>query len=212
MRLPVPAFVPEEFAHPNPRMILPMLPVIAFTTASRTTTTEVAILISFLASAMVFAACRESGIIRFLAIQSFITVSGAAIVGIALSNEKVFVAENIVGDGMVVIIAMASLVIGRPFYGLIIRESIPRVCPALAASHQAFVQLTLLFVALQLATGVGRIFLLQELSAADYAVVSRVITWPLTALFLMAVYLLVTRALEAHRLAEQRWQPALPAG
>lgn len=208
MTLAPPAWIPAEFLRFNPRMILPMLPVVAFSTASRLSGTEVAIITAFLASMLVFMACRDSGVIRFLSVQGFVTVSFAAVIGLVLQSERVFVAENIAGDFIVLSIALGSLAIGRPFYGLLVREAMPRVRPSLAVTHPAFVQLTLLFVAMQAGTGVGRLFLIQELSPADYVIVSRVITWPVTAVFLLAVYVIVSRALAAHHAEQDALQPA----
>ncbi len=156
--------------------------------------TQVAIVASFAASAWVFVNNRDSGVIRTLAVMGFVVVAGSTVVGLALNSAKAFVAQNIVSDFLVAAVCLGSVAIGRPLVGAVARESIPALRTLMAPRHRVFVALTLTFMALNIFTGVFRIFLLDAFEANEYLLVSRITGFPLTMGFFLACYFSIKRA------------------
>ena len=173
------------------------LPVLVFLVLNVIGPAQLAIGASFAASVSVFLRNRDSGVIRALAIMGFLVVTGSAIVGLAADSTKAFAAQNIVSDFLVAVVGVGSIAIGRPLVGAVARESIPALRSLLDVRHRTFIYLTLGFVALNIVTGVIRIFLLDALSTNEYVLASRAVGFPLSAAFFVASYFAVKRAAAA---------------
>ena len=179
------------------RIFWPLLPLVVFFALNSTwpedlRRTQVAIAVSFLASVWVFLNNRDSGIIRLLAVLVFGVVTVSAIVGFAANSDKAFVSQNISTDFLMVAISLGSVIIGKPLVGAVARQAVPALRDLMEPTHRVFVYLTLTFMALNLGTGVFRIFLLGEFSANEYIWVSR-ITTPLSIAFFAACYFAIKR-------------------
>jgi intracellular septation protein A len=183
----------RDYVRPDFRVFEGFLPVLVFFVANRMGPAEVAIGLSFATAVVVFARNKSSGIIRALSVLGFVIVTASAVAGIVASSDKVFVAQNIVSDFAFVIIMMGSVLIGRPLIGAIARELVPGIRPVMAVNDPAFVVLTLVNGAINLGTGVARIFMLDAMSADTYAIVSRVAFIPLNIAFFVLCYALIAR-------------------
>lgn len=172
-------------------------PVIVFWVANNIGPSSVAIVLSFLTAAFVFARNRKSGIVRVLSIVSFAIVAASAGAGLALNNDKAFAAQNIVSDVSFVVIGVVSLIIRKPFVGPLTRELIPALRPLLSDVDRVFVVLTVVNIAINAAQAVIRIWLLDALSTNDYVVVSRVIGIPFNVGYFGLAYVLIVRRLDA---------------
>lgn len=160
--------------------------------------TQVAIVGSFAAAAWVFANNRDRGVIRVIAVMSFVVVSASAVVGLALNSAKAFAAQNIVADFLMAAICLGSVAIRKPLVGAVARESVPALRTLLAPDHRLFAVLTLTFMAMNLATAVFRIFLLDWLATAnEYVIVTQVTGRPLSAAFVVVCYFAIKRAARA---------------
>ena len=179
----------------NPRIGLSLLPVLVFWIVRRRAGPELAIGAGFAASALVFASNRgPRGVVGTLAIAGFAVTGGAAAVGLVFGSEKAYLANDAAGDFLIAFIAAASIYLRRPIVGLIALELAPRLRPVLDARHRVFVLCTLLVVGTNVAQGVVRIALLQNLSVDAYLLWSRVVSWPLSIVGFAVIFTLIRRA------------------
>ena len=180
------------------RIFWPLLPLVVFLVLNSfwpedLRRVQVAIGGSFAVSVWVFLINRDSGIIRLLAVLVFGVVTVSAIVGFVANSDKAFVSQNISTDFLMVAISLGSVAIGKPLVGAVARQAVPALRDLMDLRHRVFVYLTLTYMAINLATGVFRIFLLGEFSANEYIFVSR-ITTPLSIAFFVACYFAIKRA------------------
>lgn len=178
-------------------------PVIVFWIANNLGPAPVAIVLSFLAAAVVFARNRKSGIVRVLSIVGFAIVAASAAVGLAFNSDKAFAAQNIVSDVSFVVIGLVSLAMQRPFVGPITRELIPALRPHLLDTDRVFYVLTVVNIALNVAQAVMRTWLIDVLSTNDYVVLSRVTAIPFNVGYFGLAYVLIVRRLDAIESAGQ---------
>ena len=153
---------------------------------------------------------RNKGILAWLAIAGLVIVSGSAIAGLLLDSEKAYLANDPIGDGITVLVALGSVLIGRPIVGYIACEVFPRATSQLHATDRVFVQITLLLAAKDLITGGARVAP-RRLDTDGYLLFSRVVSWPLNALFFYAAYRMTIRANRGERLAAPRGSSARKA-
>lgn len=183
----------QDYLRPDFRLLQGLLPVLVFIVLNRQATTQIAIGASFLVSIVVFWHNRSSGIIRFLTVLGFSLVAVAAVIGLILDNDKIFVAQNIATDFAIVAVSIGSIMVGKPLIGALARELTPGIRSVMAIDHPVFVKLTLINAALNVVTGVARIFLLQEVTANQYAVLSRVLFFPLSFAFVLLCFIWIGR-------------------
>lgn len=181
------------YLRPDFRVWIGGLPALVFLVVNWQTTTEVAITGSFAASVLVFVRNPGSGVIRALSALSFSVVAASAAAGLILDSGKAFVAQNLIGDFVIAAVFLVSVLIRRPMIGAIAREMVPAMKPVLAIDHPVFVRLTLINVALNVVSGVVRIFLLDALSENQYVIVSRALGFPPNVLYFLYAYREVTR-------------------
>ena len=187
-----------DFSTIDWRIFWPLLPLVTFVALNQfwpedLWRTHVAISASFVTSVWVFANNRDSGVVRMLAVLGFTVVAISAAIGLAANSDKAFVSQNITTDFLWAAVCLTSVVIGKPLVGAVARQAVPALRTLLEPRHRVFVSLTLVYMALNLSTGVFRIFLLDAFSANAYIFVSRVTT-PLTVVFFIASYFLIKRA------------------
>ena len=155
--------------------------------------TQVAIVGSFLSSAYVFATNRDSGVIRALVVLGFLIVAGSAAFGLAINSAKAFAAQNIFTDFIMAAISLGSVLVGKPLVGAVARQGVPALRTLMDPKHRVFVYLTLTFMAINIVTGIFRIFLLGEFNATEYVLISRATGLPFSVGFLIACYFSIKR-------------------
>jgi intracellular septation protein A len=197
---------------PDFRVFLGIVPPVAFLAANYLASTQVAIIVAFVASAIVFVSNPGSGVIRALAVISFVVVAVSAIAGLASGSGKVFVAQNLVGDFLIAAIFLGSVVMHRPMIGAIAREMVPSMKPVMPIDHAVFVRLTLISVAVNVLSGVARAYLLDVLTEDQYVIASRALGFPLGVAFFFYAYREITRTAVAIWPADEppppEWRPA----
>lgn len=182
-----------DYMQLDPSIGLGLLPVAVFLVVNYLGPAQWAIGLSFLASCFVFVRMRSRGAIQFLSVLGFIIVAGSAVVGLVADSDRAFVAQNIVADFVFAAFFAGSALIRRPLIGAIAREAVPAIRPVMPIDLALFMQLTLLSAALNIVTGVARIFLFQALDANAYTIASRVLGAPLSIGFVIYCYYAVTR-------------------
>jgi len=208
----VEARMQRGYMRPDLRVFLGVLPPVAFLAANALSTTQVAIVASFVVSAVVFASNPGSGVIRALSVISFVVVAISAATGLALNSGKAFVAQNLIGDFLISAIFLGSVFIGRPMIGAIAREMVPSMKPVMPIDHRVFMRLTLISAGVNVASGVMRLLLLDALTENQYVIASRLLGFPLGVAFFIYAYREITRAAIAIWPADmpppEQWRPA----
>ncbi len=179
----------------DPKFGLSILPALVFWVVRRGGQIELAIAAGFVTSIIVFARTRQRGAIGALAIISVLVAGGAAIAGIVVESERVYLANDPVGDVISVLIGLGSIALRRPMFGLIATELSPRIRGLIARDHQVFYLTTWLWIGVNAAQAVLRVYMLQELSVEQYLIWTRVISWPLNAALIWVTWALVSRAI-----------------
>jgi hypothetical protein len=197
---------------PDMRVFLGIVPPVAFLAANYLWSTQVAIIVAFIASTAVFVRNPGSGVIRALAVISFAVVAISAIAGLASGSGKVFVAQNLIGDFLIAAIFVGSVIVHRPMIGAIAREMVPAMKPVMQIDHIVFVRLTLISAGVNIVSGVARAFLLDALTENQYVIASRALGFPLGVAFFLYAYREVTRTAIAIWPADMppppEWRPA----
>ena len=176
------------------RVGLVIVPVVVFWLVRRVTSSEIAIGAGFVTSLIVFFSSRQRRATGILAVLSIVIVGGAAIVGIVLGSERAYLANDPIGDFIIMAIALGSIVFRRPLFSLFARELFPVVERFLEPRHSVFFLTTWLLAVVNAVQGTSRAFLLQNLSVEQYLLWSRVIGWPLSIAMLAVTYVLIGRA------------------
>ena len=193
--------VDSELTEFDPIAILSILPIVVFWVVRRFAETEIAIGAGFGTSLIVFTLARRRGVIGLLALLGLIVVGGASVVGIILDSDKAYLASDPIGDFIIALVFLGSVVVRRPLLGVIVRELFPRLATVINEQHRVFYLLSLAWAVQNVATGVVRIFLLQELSTDGYILWSWVVSWPVgIALLLISAYF-IGRAVQNEQLA-----------
>ena len=162
---------------------------------------QAAIGAGFVAAVVVFYINRQrkKGTLAWIALMGLVIVSGSAIAGLVLDSEKAYLASDPVGDGITVLVALGSVLVGKPIIGLLACEIFPRATRYLHYGDRIFIQITLMLAAKDLATGVARVFLLDSLDTDGYLIFSRVVSWPINAVFFYLANRMIQRANRAAR-------------
>ncbi len=179
----------------DPRFAIAALPALVFWVIRRAGHVELAIGAGLFTSIFVFARTRQRGAIGALAVISIFVAGGAAIAGIVVHSERVYLANDPVGDAISVAIGLGSIALRRPMFGLIATELSPRIRGLIASDHRVFYLTTWLWVAVNAAQAALRIYMLQELSVGEYLIWTRVISWPLNAVLIWTTWVLVSRTI-----------------
>ena len=191
-------FLHGDFSGVDWRIFWTALPVVVFLVLNTfwpedLWRTQVAIVGSFLSSAYVFATNRDSGVIRALVVLGFLIVAGSAAFGLAINSAKAFAAQNIFTDFIMAAISLGSVLVGKPLVGAVARQGVPALRTLMDPKHRVFVYLTLTFMAINIVTGIFRIFLLGEFNATEYVLISRATGLPFSVGFLIACYFSIKR-------------------
>ena len=194
----------------NPRAALTAAPIVVFLVLSRgldswaDIPSWVAILGGFITSGAVFVFNRKERVLGALAIFGFVIVSVSAVIGIIWDSEKAYLASGPVSDFLFVPAYAGSVLIGKPLIGAISRELFPAWAEHIPGNEPIYTQLCWAWAIYDLAHGVVRVIMLNELSVTQYIFLSRIASWPFTALLL---YMTV----KGIRNASRRHAPAPPA-
>jgi hypothetical protein len=111
-----------------------------------------------------------------------------------MGSARAYLATDPIGDLLAAIIALASIFFQRPLSGVLAQELVPVVQRFLDPRHPVFFLTTWLIVIVNGFQGASRVFLLQKLTVDEYLLWSRVISWPLTIVLFIAIYILINRA------------------
>ena len=190
----------------DPAVWWSILPVLIFWVTRQIASSQIAIGAGFAAAIVVFYLNRkrEKGILAWVALAGLVIVSGSAIAGLILDSEKAYLANDPIGDGITVLVALGSVLIGKPIIGLLACEIFPRLTRYLQYGDRVFVQVTLMLAAKDLTTGIARVFLLDSLDTDGYLIFSRVVSWPINAVFFYLAYRMIKRANREARPAANR--------
>lgn len=183
----------------DPRFGIAVLPAVVFWLIRRAGHVELAIGAGFVTSIIVFLRTRQRGAVGALAVISIFVAGGAAIAGILVESERVYLANDPVGDVISVAIGLGSIAWRRPMFGMIATELSPRVRGRIASDHRVFYTTTWLWIAVNAAQAVLRVYMLQELSVGEYLIWTRLISWPANAALIWVTWTLVSRAIESDR-------------
>ena len=162
----------------NYRILASGIPVAVFYLLTRVGDPWMAVLGGFIASAIVFYYNRKDRLIGVLAAFGFVVVIVSAIVGVVINSEKAYLAAGPVGDFLFVPLYLGSILIGKPLIGGIARELMPKYVGHVPINAPVFVGLTIAWAFWDLAHGLGRVWMLQELSTGEYIIWSRLAFWP----------------------------------
>jgi hypothetical protein len=186
----------------NFRLFMSVIPVAVFLGLDRLGAPAVlAIGFGFAASTAVFFWNRKDRLIGALTLFGFVVVAISAMAGIIWSNEKAYLAAGPLTDFLFIPMYLGSIALRQPLVGGIARELVPGVAGKLPVNAPVFVGLSFAWAAYDLAHGVLRAYLLNELSVGEYVVWSRLISWPFSAALLGLTVWLIVRAAGRH---EQR--------
>ena len=190
----------------DPAVWWSILPVFVFWGTRQIASSQIAIGAGFATAVVVFYLNRKrkKGILSWIALGGLVIVSGSAIAGLVLDSEKAYLANDPVGDAITVLVALGSVLIGKPIIGLLAVEVFPRLTRYLQYGDRVFVQITLMLAAKDLTTGVARVFLLDALDTDGYLIFSRVVSWPINAVFFYLAYRMIQRANRDARRAASR--------
>ena len=162
----------------NYRILASGIPVAVFYLLTRNFDPWVAVLGGFVASAIVFYYNRKDRLIGLLAAFGFVVIFVSSIVGVVINSEKAYLAAGPVGDFLFVPLYLGSVLIGKPLIGGIARELMPKYVGHMPINAPVFVWLTVAWAFWDLAHGLGRVWMLQELSTGEYIIWSRLAFWP----------------------------------
>jgi len=182
----------------NPRILLSLLPVVVFFGLTRVAAPQLAILGGFAASALVFYVARGERLIGLLTAFGFSIVAVAAFIGIVWSSEKAYLASGPVSDFLLAPTYIGSVLIGKPLVGGISRELFPAIAGRIPINAPVFAWLSALWAGYDILHGVGRTYMLSELSVGEYIIWSRIISWPPTAIVLGITAFFILREARRH--------------
>lgn len=181
----------------NPRILLSLTPVVVFFLLTRVAPPQLAILGGFGASAFVFYVTRGDRLIGLLTAFGFVIVAVAATIGIIWNSEKAYLASGPVSDFLLGPLYVGSVLIGKPLVGGIARQLFPAIAGLVPMNAPVFAWLSVAWAGFDILHGVGRTYLLTELSVGEYIIWSRLLSWPPTALLLGVTAFFIVR--EARR-------------
>jgi|TARA_B110000263_G_C15286928_1_gene501300 hypothetical protein len=176
------------------KILLPAIPMAIFVILNWQTSEWIAILGSFIATAIAFYLNKQNGVIKMLTVMGFTIITISAVVGMLMNNAKAYVSESITTDLMHVIIFTTSIIVRKPLVGLIAREALPLVRNTLPVMHRIFVSLTVTFIAINLLTAITRIFLLGNASATTFVLINTPSSFIISGLYLATSGYFIVRA------------------
>ena len=181
------------------RLALSMAPAWLFLVVSRFAPPWAAIGAGFLATVVVYERTARSPLVGGLATFGMAVVTVASLVGILRADEKAYLAAGGITDLLFVPAYIASLFVRKPLVGGIAREMVPTIAGVLPLEHAVYRGLTLAWAAYYAFHGAVQLWLLQELSVAQFVILSRVVLWPPTGLALALTIAVVWRAASRQR-------------
>ena len=190
----------------DPWVGLSILPVLLYVLVLELFGTRAAIGAGFGSAVVVFFVQRRvqpnRGAIFWLAVLALVLLAGGSIVGWILDSDKAFFAASPVGDFITAAIFAASLLIGRPVMGMVVREVFPGVREKLPAEDRAFFKITAIFAMENLIMGIVRVWLLDEVSASVFPWISRGVGIPLRLALVWWSYQLIQQSIRRRALEQ----------
>jgi hypothetical protein len=183
----------------DPRVLTGLLPALAFW-AGYQHGAHLAIAGGLAATVVVFALNRRRRTVGALALMGLAVAVGTATAGLLLESERVFLAREPVSDFLSAAVAVGTVVYGRSLGALLLRELFPSMERALPEGHRAFVAVTLIWAGANLFQGLARASMLWGgLGVGQYLLASRGLSFATNAAMLLAVSMVLTRALHRER-------------
>lgn len=182
----------------NPRILLSLLPVVVFFLLTRVAPPQLAILGGFGASALVFYVTRGERLIGLLTAFGFVIVAVAATIGIIWNSEKAYLASGPVSDFLLAPMYVGSVLIGKPLVGGIARQLFPAIAGLVPINAPVFAWLSVAWAGYDILHGLGRTYMLSELSVGEYIIWSRLLSWPPTGALLGITAFFIVRAARRH--------------
>jgi hypothetical protein len=183
----------RDFLNIDPSVFQGFAPAIVFLIANQFWPTEIAIVLSFAATVVVFVRNKASGVIRLLSTLGFAIVAFSTALSFALNSDRAFVAQNIFADMMFAAIYVGSVIIARPLIGAIARELVPGIRPVMSINTPIFVRLSLLSAAINVVSAIARYFMIENMSVNAYVILSRAVFIPVNVAFIVLCYVAITR-------------------
>lgn len=183
----------------NPRIFLGSVPLGVFWLSGHFWGTQVSIALAFMAATAVFLYARDSGIIRLLAILSFVAVTIAALAGAILNSDKAFLANDVIFDYTTVVVSIISIYKGKPLFRLIMYEMYPGLKNLLPEAHRVFITTTIILALHSIVIGTTRIFLIATQSVGEYIIWSRVTSVTVNTIVITTAIVLMGRAVIVER-------------
>ncbi len=200
LRIPVPFWRTDTRVEIRLRLLFGLLPVWLFLAVSRVAPPWAAISAGFLATVAVYYTADRNRLVGGLITFSFVVVAAASGVGILWSSEKAYLASGPITDFLFVPVYALSPLLRRPLVGGLSRELVPTIAGRLPLDHVLYRLLSFAWAAYYALHGLVQVWLLRELSVAQFVILSRAILWPPTGLALLLTAAAIWRT--ARRVAE----------
>lgn len=176
------------------RLVFSLLPAWLFLIVSRFAPPWAAIGSGFLASLAFYYRTDRNRLLGGLSTLGLSILAIASVIGIVIESEKAYLAAGIVMDLVLAPVFAASGAIHRPLVGGISREMVPTIAGQLPLDHVVYRALSVAWGAYYLFHGLVQLWLLRELSVAQFVILSRAVLWPPTGLALLVTAAIVWRA------------------
>lgn len=194
LRIPVPWWQANARVEIRLRLLLGLAPAWLFLLVTRFAPPWAAIGTGFLASLAVYERTGRSRFVAGMSTFGLAVVAGGSLVGIIWANEKAYLAAGGLTDLLFVPAYLVSAAISKPLVGGIAREMVPTIAGVLPLEHTVYRLLTMFWALFYAVHGLVQLWLLRELSVAQFVIFSRVVLWPPTGLALLVSAAIVWRA------------------
>jgi hypothetical protein len=189
----------------NFRILASAIPVAIFFALTRIAPPWVAIIVGFVATAVVTYANRKDRLIGLLAVYGFVIVAVCAVAGIVGNNEKAYLASGPISDFLFFPLYLGSVILRRPLVGGVARELVPAATLRIPADAFVFMWLSVLWAFYNLSQGFFRFWLLSELSVGEYIILSRLLNWPMSMVMLAITAVFIYREARRHGFDLREW-------
>ena len=181
----------------DPRILLSLLPLVAFWLGYQWGGTYPAIAGGLIGTVAAYLLSNRHGLVGLFALIALVITAGAALVGVLIENERAFLARDATTDFLIAAIALISLLVKRPVVGLILQSIYRPLRELMPLNHRAFVWSTLIVAGVNIVQGIVRTWMLYaDFTVGQYLVFSRLFGWPLAIAMLIAISIIVRRAVK----------------
>ena len=186
---PEPAELPEwarkleSIPQIDPVVLLGFAPVAIYLLFDRFWDVRPAIAGAVIVAAIVFVVQRrlrpKARVVFMISMLGLGLMIAFGIAGLIWDDGNLFWTADPVDDFATATIFLSSVVLGRPIVGPFARELFPDLADRLPGEHRVWRTITIVWGLKMLATGVLRLWLLDELDAGTYVWIRTLIAWPI---------------------------------